>query len=191
MLFGYARVSTKEQNLERQLIQLEKSGCQVIFTDKLSGKDMERKELKELLEIIKEGDEILVTDLTRITRSTRDLFELIDTIKGKGANLRSIKDSWLDTRSDNPYSSFLLTVMAGVNQLERELTIMRQREGIEIAKKKGRYKGRVKKYNEDHTGMKHALKLYDSKEYTIKEIEEITHVSKSALYRELDKRKGI
>lgn len=150
---------------------------------------MERKELKELLEVIKEGDEILVTDLTRITRSTRDLFELIDQIKAKGANLRSIKDTWLDTRSENPYSSFLLTVMAGVNQLERELTIMRQKEGIEIAKKKGRYKGRVKKYDEDHSGMKHALMLYDSKEYTIKEIQEITHVSKSALYRELSRRK--
>ncbi len=78
-----------------------------------------------MLEVIQEGDIIYVTDLTRITRSTKDLFELIDNIRGKKANLISLKETWLDLSEDNPYSQFLITVMAGVNQLERDLIRMR------------------------------------------------------------------
>ncbi len=183
MLFGYARVSTKEQNLARQIEQLEVAGCTVIFEDKLSGKNLERPELQELLSVIKEGDEILVTDLTRISRSTMDLFELVHTIWSKGAKLSSLKDKWLYMGNDNPYSEFLLTIMAGVNQLERDLMKMRQAEGIEIAKKKGVYKGLPKKYGAEHRGTDNALMLYEEKTHTVKEICEITQVSRSALYR--------
>lgn len=88
-----------------------------------------------MLEDLQEDDIIYVTDLTR---STQDLFELIDHIRGKKASLKSLKDTWLDLSDDNPYSQFLITVMAGVNQLERDLIRMRQREGIELAKKGGK-----------------------------------------------------
>lgn len=185
MLFGYARVSTKEQNLERQLVQLKEAGCQVIYEDKESGKDLNRTELQGLLEILQAGDEILVTDLTRISRSSKDLFELIEIIKNKGAILRSLKDTWLDMSSNNPYSQFLLTVMAGVNQLERDLTRMRQSEGIAIAKSKGVYKGRVKKYHAKHEGMNHAIQLYVEGKHSIREICRITNISKTSLYRRL------
>ncbi len=87
-----------------------------------------------MLHGIQEGDIIYVTDLTQITRSTKDLFELIDNIRSKKANLISLKDTWLDLSEDNPYSQFLITVMAGVNRLERDLIRMRQREGIERKK---------------------------------------------------------
>ncbi|MDF9553679.1 recombinase family protein, partial [Bacillus cereus] len=76
------------------------------------------------LEDLQEGDIIYVTDLTRITRSTQDLFELIDLIRNKKASLKSLKDTWLNLLEDNPYSQFLITVMAGVNQLERDLIRM-------------------------------------------------------------------
>lgn len=78
-----------------------------------------------MLHGIQEGDIIYVTDLTRITRSTKDLFELIDNIRSKKANLISLKDTWLDLSEDNPYSQFLITVMAGVNRLERNIIRMR------------------------------------------------------------------
>jgi len=78
-----------------------------------------------MLEGIQEGDIIYVTDLTRITRSTKDLFELIDNIRSKKANLISLKDTWLDLSEDNPYIQFLITVMAGVNRLERDFIRMR------------------------------------------------------------------
>ncbi|MFG6120896.1 recombinase family protein [Thalassobacillus sp. B23F22_16] len=192
MKYGYARVSTKEQNLGRQIKQLKEAGIQEenIFEEKISGATTEREKLQELLEVIEVGDEIIVVDLTRISRSTQDLFKLVADIKEKGAALKSLKDTWLDTSSDNPYSEFLLTIMAGVNQLERDLIKMRQREGIEIAKENGKYEGRPKKYTDKHAGMKMALQLYEAGEHTIKEIEEITNVGKSSLYREIAKRKN-
>ncbi|AFQ12192.1 resolvase [Bacillus cereus FRI-35] len=78
-----------------------------------------------MLHGIQEGDIIYVTDLTQITRSTKDLFELIDNIRSKKANLISLKDTWLDLSEDNPYIQFLITVMAGVNRLERDFIRMR------------------------------------------------------------------
>ncbi|EJR49355.1 resolvase [Bacillus thuringiensis serovar thailandensis] len=98
-----------------------------------------------MLHGIQEGDIIYVTDLTRITRSTKDLFELINNIRSKKANLNSLKDIWLDFLEENLYSQFLITVMVGVDQLERDLIRMRQREGIELAKKEGKFKFRLKK----------------------------------------------
>lgn len=182
---GYARVSSQSQNEERQLKQLNEIGMDIIYKETTSGANMDREELQKMLEELQPQDTIYVTDLTRITRSTRDLFVLIDKIKSKGANLKSINDKWLDLSEDNPYSHFLITVMAGVNQLERDLLKMRQREGIEIAKAQGKYKGRVKKYHKDHEGMKHAMKLYREGEMTVKQICEITCVSRTALYARL------
>lgn len=148
----------------------------------------DREQLQKMLEDIQEGDIIYVTDLTRITRSTQDLFELIDNIRSKKANLKSLKDTWLDLLEDNPYSQFLITVMAGVNQLERDLIRMRQREGIELAKKEGKFKGRLKKYHKNHAGMNDAVKLYKEGDMTVNQICEITNVSKASLYRKLSER---
>lgn len=182
---GYCRVSSEGQNLARQIHQLEQEGCEIIYQEKISGATTNRPELQKLLSQLSEGDLIIVTDLTRITRSTKDLFELIEYIKEKKAALKSLKDTWLDLSENNPYSQFLLTVMAGVNQLERDLIKMRQREGIEIAKKSGKYTGRLKKYTDKHPGLKHAIKLYEQGEMTVNEICEITKISRSTFYRYL------
>lgn len=141
---GYVRVSSVDQNPARQYKQLEEIGMDIIFEEKLSGATQRRPELQKMLDELQADDTIFVTDLTRITRSTRDLFELVDDIKQKKANLKSLKDTWLDLSEDNPYSEFLMTVMGGVNQLERDLIRMRQREGIGLAKKEGKYRGREK-----------------------------------------------
>jgi DNA invertase Pin-like site-specific DNA recombinase len=189
MIIGYARVSTAEQNLARQIKQLQEAGCEVIYEEKVSGATTDRPELQRLLATLQAGDVIVVSDLTRISRSSRDLFELVDVIKDKGASLKSIKDTWLDTTSDNPYSEFLLTVMAGVAQLERNLIKQRQAEGVALAKESGKYKGRTKKYTDKHAGMNHAIELYKTGQYTVKQICEITKVSRSAFYRELNQRR--
>lgn len=163
----------------------------LIFEEKISGATTDREQLQKMLEDLREGDIIFVTDLTRITRSTQDLFKLIDYIRGKKANLKSLKDTWLDLSEENPYSQFLITVMAGVNQLERDLIKMRQREGIELAKKEGKYKGRLKKYHKNHAGMNYAVKLYKEGNMTVKQICEITSVSRAALYRRLSEEMSI
>lgn len=182
---GYIRVSSENQNLDRQFHQLNEIGMDLIFQEKVSGATTNRKKLQDMLNELKEGDTVYITDLTRITRSTQDLFSLINQIREKKAFLISLKDTWLDLSIDNPYSQFLITIMAGVNQLERDLIKMRQQEGIELAKKEGKYKGRIKKYHENHAGMNHALKLYNEGEMTVKQICEITNISKAALYRKL------
>jgi len=182
---GYVRVSSVDQNPARQFQQLNEIGMDIFFEEKLSGATQDRPELQKMLESLQQGDIIFVTDLTRITRSTRDLFELVDYIKQKKANLKSLKDTWLDLSEDNPYSQFLMTVMGGVNQLERDLIRMRQREGIILAKKEGKYRGRIKKYHDKHAGINYAIKLYREGKMTVKQICEITNVSRSALYRRL------
>ena len=182
---GYIRVSSTSQNPSRQFQQLNEIGMDIIFEEKVSGAAKDREQLQKMLEDLKEGDIIYVTDLTRITRSTQNLFELIDLIRRKKASLKSLKDTWLDLSEDNPYSQFLITVMAGVNQLERDLIRMRQREGIELAKKEGKFKGRLKKYHKNHAGMKYAVKLYKEGGMTVNQICEITNVSRASLYRRL------
>lgn len=182
---GYIRVSSTSQNPSRQFQQLNEIGMDVIFEEKVSGAAKDREQLQKMLEDLQEGDIIYVTDLTRITRSTQNLFELIDLIRRKKASLKSLKDTWLDLSEDNPYSQFLITVMAGVNQLERDLIRMRQREGIELDKKEGKFKGRLKKYHKNHAGMKYAVKLYKEGGMTVNQICEITNVSRASLYRRL------
>lgn len=184
-IYGYARVSTQEQNLARQLKQLKEYGCEYIFEEKTSGATTDRPELQRMMESLQTDDVIVVTDLTRISRSTQDLFKLIETIKEKGASIKSIKDTWLDTTSDNPYSTFLLTVMAGVNQLERDLIKMRQREGIAIAKEQGKYNGRPKQFSHKNAKVKHAIELYEQGNKTVNEICKITGLTRSTFYLRL------
>ncbi|BCD11740.1 recombinase family protein [Bacillus cereus] len=185
---GYIRVSSTSQNPSRQFQQLNEIGMDIIFEEKVSGAAKDREQLQKMLQDLQEGDIIYVTDLTRIARSTQDLFELIDLIRRKKASLKSLKDTWLNLSEDNPYSQFLITVMAGVNQLERDLIRMRQREGIELAKKEGKFKGRLKKYHKNHAGMNYAVKLYKEGGMTVNQICEITNVSRASLYRNLSER---
>lgn len=185
MKIGYARVSTLEQNLERQLRQLEEVGCEKIFEEKYTGRKTDRPELQKMLEQLQPGDEIIVLDLTRISRSVQDLFKLVEIIREKGAVLKSIKDTWLDTSKDNPYGEFLLIVMSAISQLEIKLLKERQLEGITIAKEKGIYKGGIRKYHKKHTGLNHAVDLYKSGDYTVNEICEITKISRATFYRRM------
>lgn len=167
---GYVRVSSVGQNPARQIQQLNEIEIDIIYEEKISGATKEREQLQKMLDDLQEGDIIYVTDLTRITRSTQDLFELIDDIRRKNTSLKSLKDTWLDLSEDNPYSQFLITVMAVVNPLERDLIRMRQREGIELAKKEGKFKGRLKKYHKNHAGMNYAIKQYREGKMTVKNL---------------------
>ncbi|GMQ61391.1 recombinase family protein [Vallitalea maricola] len=187
---GYVRVSSEDQNQKRQVDQLNEIGMDIVYQEKVSGSTMNREELKKMLNELHKGDIIYVTDLTRITRSTKDLFLLVDEIRNKGANLKSLKDTWLDLSEDNPYSQFLITVMGGVNQLERDLIRMRQREGIEIAKREGKFKGKLKKYHKNHVGINYAIKLYREGNMTVNQICQITNISRLTLYRRISEEKS-
>ena len=183
MIIGYARVSSLDQNLDRQIEALKKEGCQKIYTEKITGANTDRPQLNLMLDELKEGDTIIIKDLTRFSRSTRDLFNLMDLINEKKAFLISINEKWLDTRDDNPFNKLLFTIMSGLSEYERTMIKERQKEGIEIAKKKGKYKGRPKKYTENNPRMSHALELYKMGGHTIAEICKICSISESTFYR--------
>ncbi len=140
MKFGYMRVSTIDQNLDRQEQQLRDAGCERMFFEKVTGTTRNRPELNRMLEFLRNGDIVVVTDLTRLSRSTKDLIEITELISQKGANLKSLKESWIDTTT--AHGKMFFTVFAGIAQFERDLTSERTKEGILAAKKRGKFPGR-------------------------------------------------
>ena len=180
-LLGYARVSTNEQNLDRQVDALFAAGVSKkhMYCEKFTGTRSDRPELNRLLGDLEPGDTVIIPDLTRISRSTRDLLNIVDRIRGKDAHIRSLKDTWLDTTADNPYNDFLLTVMSGLSQLERDLISQRTKEGLEAAKARGRCGGRPNKQNERADAV---MALYNSG-MKIVDIVKNTELSRSTVYR--------
>ena len=137
----YARVSTEDQNEGRQLVTAAESQYTFAntFIDKCSGKNTDRPKLKEMMAYIRKNDVIVVSEFSRFARSTKDMLNLVDELKAKGVELISIKEK-IDTSTPN--GKFMLTVFAALAELERETILERQREGIAIAKAKGKYKGK-------------------------------------------------
>lgn len=180
---GYIRVSTLEQNPQRQIESLKKSGAEIVYLDKMSGSTRNRPQLTQMLEDLQPGDEVLIHELSRFSRSTVDTFQLVEEVKAKGATLRSLTESWLNTRDDSPQAQFLLTVFAALAELERKQLLQRQREGIEIAKKKGVYKGRPPKLTKNNARVRVALEEFAIGERTVKEICELYDISRASLYR--------
>ncbi|MEH7439550.1 recombinase family protein [Neobacillus drentensis] len=142
MIKAYIRVSSEGQNTARQRKALKAAGCAVFYEEKVSGKNTDRPELQRMLAELEEGDVVIVHEISRLSRSVKDLIDIVERIKEKGASLKSLGEAWLDTTSDNPMNEFLLNIFGSLAQLERGLTLKRQREGIEIAKKEGKFKGR-------------------------------------------------
>lgn len=178
MKIGYARVSTVEQDLEKQIQQLTNEGCERIYKEKITGAKMDRPELDKLLDQLRPEDVVMVTELTRISRTTKDLFKIVEIIEAKKANIKSLKESWIDTTT--PQGKLMFTIFAGISQFERDLTSQRTKESLAVARARGRKGGRPKK---DSSKIELAVKMYKSKEYSIKEITDATGVSKTTLYR--------
>jgi DNA invertase Pin-like site-specific DNA recombinase len=143
---GYIRVSTEEQNTARQEVLMKELNVEKVFIEKISGKNKDRKKLKEMMEFSREGDIIVVESISRFARNTRDLLELIDTLKKKGVGFISKKES-MDT--ETPAGNFMLTMFGAIAELERAYILDRQKEGIAIAKKEGKFKGRQLKKIDD------------------------------------------
>ena len=180
-VFGYARVSTEQQSLDRQLDMLEKYGVDKIYNEKMTGTKRNRPELDKLLERLTEGDTVVVESLSRLGRSTKDLIWLMETFNSKGVNLVSLKES-IDTTSST--GKLLFTLMSALAQFERDVIADRTREGLASARARGRNGGRPPI---DSDKIRKALKLYRSGEYSVKEITELTGVRKSTLYKNLRK----
>ena len=139
MDIGYARCSTEEQNEARQIEYFESVGVEKIFLDKMTGSTAERPQLKAMLEYAREGDTVYISEISRLARSVRDLLDIVETLTQKGVRLISKKES-VDTESDT--GRFMLTVFGAMAELERNTIKARQAEGIAVAKRENKYKGR-------------------------------------------------
>ncbi len=142
MLIGYARVSTEDQHLILQLEALEKTGCEKIFTDKMSGTRADRPGLKDALSHLRQGDTLVVWKLDRLGRSVKGLVDLVGDLEKQGVHFKSVTDS-IDTST--PAGRFFFHVMASLAQMERELIVERTRAGLAAAKKQGRVGGRKRR----------------------------------------------
>ena len=169
MIVGYIRVSTVEQNEERQLVTMKKYNVEKIFSEKVSAKDTNRKELNNLLEFVREGETIVIHDFSRLARSTKDLLEIVELLEDKNVTLISSKEN-ID--SSTPTGKLMLTMIGAINEFERANLLERQREGIAIAKEKGLYKGRKE------------IKINNFEEYYKKYL--LREINKSQLARELN-----
>jgi DNA invertase Pin-like site-specific DNA recombinase len=183
MKIGYARVSTAEQNLDRQLDGL--TDCERVYQEKITGTKADRPELQRMIESLRPGDTVIVSELTRLSRSTKDLFQIVDRILAAGANLKSIKDAWLDTESST--GKLIFTIMAGISQFERDLISDRTKDGLTAARARGRKGGRPMK---DSRKIETALKMYDSRDHSLTEITKATGISKATLYRRVNARRA-
>lgn len=139
MKVGYVRVSTITQHEDRQLVTMEKFGVEKLFQEKVSGKDKNRPQLQQLLDFVREGDTVIIHDFSRLARSTKDLLEIVEYLNNKKVALISAKEN-LDTSTAT--GKLMLTMIGAINEFERTNLLERQREGIAVAKKKGKYKGR-------------------------------------------------
>lgn len=179
MRVGYIRVSTVEQHEDRQVKDLtENAEVSKVFIDKLSGKDTNRPQLNAMIDYVREGDTVVVSEYSRLARSTRDLIDIIETLQNKGVTVISMKEK-LDTST--PQGEFMLTVFAGIATLERKLMLQRQREGIAIAKANGKYKGRQSKQKPDDWESLKAM--YMSRQITVSEIAKRCDVSRPIVYK--------
>ena len=178
MIFGYARVSTQSQNLDRQLDALHGFGVPAdrLFVEKISGTTKERPELIKLQQFLRDGDLLVIESLSRLGRSTKDLLTIIDHFEKQGVQVVSIKEQ-IDTRT--PTGMLLTTVLMAMCQFERDIIVQRTQEGLAAARARGRKGGRPPL---SQAQIKQAIALYESKKMSIKEICNATKMSQSSLY---------
>ena len=182
-IYGYARVSTQHQDLNRQLDLLAEQNCNEILTEKMTGTKSNRPELNRLKDKLRPGDTVVVESFSRLGRSTKDLIDLVTYFEEQDVKLVSLKENF-DTTT--PQGRLMMTVFQAFSQFERDLIVERTKEGLQSARARGRIGGRPRVNKRD---IERAVKLYESKAYSGKEITEMTGISKATLYRYIRSKK--
>lgn len=178
MLIGYARVSTDDQNLNLQHDALTSAGCDEIFEDHMSGAKSERPGLKEALKYLRKNDVLVVWRLDRLSRSLKDLIEMVTYLESKNIGLKSLQES-IDTSSTS--GKLIFHIFGALAEFERNLIRERTNAGLAAARARGRLGGRPKSLNKEKQAL--AVKLYNEKEHTVKEICSLLGISRPTLYK--------
>lgn len=181
---AYARVSTDKQELARQLDALAAYGYDKLIEEKFTGTKKDREGLNKLLDTLRTGDTVVVESISRLGRNTIDILTIIDDLDKKGIYFVSLKEN-ID--SNSPTGKAMLGMIAVISQLERDLIAQRTKEGLQAVKARGVKLGRP---SVDEDKIKTALKMYDSGEYSVKEIIVTVGISQGKLYKEVNKRKA-
>ena len=184
MKIGYIRCSSSDQNTARQEVLMQELGVEQVYIDRMSGRNTDRPELQRMMNYVREGDTVIVESISRFARNTRDLLELIDYLNRKNVEFVSKKES-LDTST--PTGKFMLTIFGAVAELEREYILQRQREGVEIAKANGVYKGRKPIERENFAQV---VTLWESGRITAVEAMRRLNLKPSTFYRKVRKLRG-
>lgn len=182
-VIAYARVSTEQQELTRQLDALELHGYDKLIQEKYTGTKKDREGLNKLLDTVRTGDTVVVESISRLGRNTIDILTIIEGLDKKGINFVSLKEN-ID--SNTPTGKAMLGMIAVISQLERDLIAQRTKEGLQAVKARGVKLGRP---SVDSDKVKIALKMYDSGEYSVKEIIATVGISQGKLYKEINIRK--
>ena len=197
MKIGYARVSTTDQNLDRQLEQLHKADCKKIFQEKISGKNTNRPQLQALLDFIREDDEVVVISMDRLGRNSRDISNIIEQIKQKDATINILDlpsfEGIKDRNLKNLLTNLVLEIQKYTAEQERKTILERQKQGIKLAKERGVYKGGVVQYSKDSKDPKRrliyntAVEMLKRKEngepITITQIADQVGITRNTVYR--------
>lgn len=197
MKIGYARVSTTDQNLDRQLEQLQKADCKKIFQEKISGKNANRPQLQAMLDFIREDDEVVVISMDRLGRNSRDISNIIEQIKQKGATINILDlpsfEGIKDRNLKNLLTNLVLEIQKYTAEQERKTILERQKQGIKLAKERGVYRGGVVQYSKDSKDPKRRLiyntvvELLRRKEsgepITITQIADQVGITRNTVYR--------
>ena len=182
MRVGYARVSTHEQNLDLQLDELNKAGCEHIFTDKINGAVSERPGLDEVENYLREGDVLVVWRLDRLGRSLKHLISYVSSLESKGIGFHSISES---INTETPSGTFMFHVFGALSEFERNLIKERTRAGLEAARSRGRQGGRPEKLTAEQQEL--VKTLYANKSHSISAICKMVGVGKTTLYKYINK----
>ena len=178
MLIGYARVSTDEQDLTEQRKALRAAGCERVLEEKVSGARADRAELARLLDLVREGDAVVVTRLDRLARSTKQLLGIVERLDGAGAGIRSLAEPWADTTT--PAGRMVLTVFAGIAEFERALIAERTGKGRHAARERGVRFGRPRKLDGEQMTLARRLQAEGK---SVREIAAVLRVHSSTIYR--------
>ncbi|AXI31465.1 resolvase [Priestia megaterium] len=185
MKYGYARVSTINQDLKGQIDILKEEGCEIIFKEKFTGTTAERPQLAELIQTLKEGDTLVVTKLDRLARNTKDGIEIIESLFDKGVNVH-VKNVGL--MEDTSMGRFFLQTLLAVAEMERNMIVERTQEGKAIARQRDDFReGRPKKFKKKN--IEDALRMLDEG-MSYKEVSEMKQISVSTLTRAKRKAKA-
>ena len=183
MNVAYVRVSTVEQNEQRQVEALKKYKIDKWFIDKCSGKDINRPQFREMANFVREGDTLYTVEWSRLSRSTVDLLRIIEAMDKSKVKLVSIKENF-DTST--PTGKLMLSLIAAINEFERQNLLERQREGIELAKAQGKYQGR-KPVKRDEQFVLQLIYAIKAKQITVTEAAKRLNVTRATVYNLIER----